>query len=172
MLTPFRLTPLGLFHTLLSLVTLGLAFAALFRDRAVSPRTTLGRWYLATLIVTTLTGLPIFRSGRVGPPHVLGVVILVVLALAWVAGRAARPSSLAAYVEALAYSFTVFLYMIPTVTETLTRVPPGAPLVASPEAPLFGPLYGVLFAVFLVGAWLQVRAMRRDAPARDVARVA
>ncbi len=50
--------------------------------------------------------------------------------------------------------------MIPTVTETLTRVPPSAPWVASPEAPIFPPLYTVLLVLFLIGAFLQVRRLR------------
>ena len=161
MYTPFQLTALGVFHTLLSLACVAAAFIALYRDRAISPSTGAGRFYLWTLVVTTVTGFPIFRTGKVGPPHILGVVILVVLAVAVLAGRTSIFGRAAAYVEALGYSFTVFLLMIPTFTETLTRVPPGAPWVAGgPEAPIFPPLYAALFVIFLAGAALQVRALR------------
>jgi len=40
-------------------------------------------------------------------------------------------------VETVAYSSTVFFLMIPTVTETLTRLPSGDPVVASQEDPIF-----------------------------------
>lgn len=170
-LTVFALTPLGLFHTLVSLVAVVAAFVALFREGEISPRRPIGRIYLATLLVTTLTGFPIFRHGQVGPPHILGVVTIAVLAVAALACLTNTFGRASAYVEKVGYSFTVFLLMIPTFTETLTRVPPGAPWVASPEAALFPPLYLALFMVFLAGAVQQVRRLRRAravvAPARQ-----
>ena len=47
------------------------------------------------------------------------------------------------------------------ITETLTRVPVGAPLVSGPQDPLLQKLVGATFLVFLVGMILQVRALRR-----------
>jgi hypothetical protein len=159
-LTAFELTPLGLFHTLVSIVAVIAAFVAIYKDGGISPRTQIGRAYLATLLITTLTGFPIFRSGVVTPAHILGVVTLVVLAMAAAAGRPRLFGRASIYVETISYSFTVFLLMIPTVTETLTRVPPGNPWVAGPEAPVFPPLYAALLAAFLLGATLQVRRLR------------
>ena len=159
-LTAFQLTPLGLLHTVVSLAAVVAAFVALARDREVSPRTGAGRAYLITLVVTTLTGLPIFRSGAVRPPHILGGLTLVLLAVAAVAGKRAFGRA-SAYVGPVALSATVLLLMIATVTETLTRVPPGAPLVASPEAPVFLPIYLALLAIFAVAATLQVRRLKR-----------
>ena len=160
LLTPFNLTPLGLFHTLVSLVAVVAAFVALYRDKGISPRTSIGRTYLLSLLITTVTGFPIFRHGSAGPPHVLGVMTLVVLAVAALAGKTRVFGRASAYVETVSYSTTVLLLMIPTVTETLTRVPPSAPWVASPEAPIFPPLYSVLLVLFLVGVFLQVRRLR------------
>ena len=159
-LTPFKLTPLGLFHTLVSIACVVLAFVALYRDKGISPGTPVGRAYLVSLWITTLTGFPIFRHGTAGPPHVLGVLTVVVLVVAAVAGRTRVFGRASAYVETVAYSATVFLLMIPTVTETLTRVPPSAPWVAGPEAPIFPPLYSVLLVLFLVGATFQVRRLK------------
>lgn len=160
LLTLFQLTPLGLFHTLVSLVCVAAAFVALYRDKGISPQTSIGRAYLWSLLVTTLTGFPIFRHGSAGPPHVLGVLTLLVLALAAVAGKTRAFGRASAYVETVSYSLSVLLLMIPTVTETLTRVPPSAPWVASPEAPIFPPLYSVLLVLFLVGVSFQVRRLR------------
>jgi len=65
--------------------------------------------------------------------------------------------SAAGTVETVSYSLTVLLLMIPTVTETLTRVPPSRPWVSSPDAPVFRVIYSLLFVLFLVGVTLQVR---------------
>jgi len=85
-LTPFELTPLGLFHTVVSLIAVALAILAIGREQGVSPATLIGRAYLVSLFVTTVTGLPIFRHGTIRPPHVLGVLTLVALAVAAAAG--------------------------------------------------------------------------------------
>ena len=50
--------------------------------------------------------------------------------------------------------------MIPGITETTTRLPLGAPLLPSPEAPALQQATLVLFVLFLIGATLQVRALR------------
>ncbi len=172
LLTPFQLTPLGLFHTILSLVNVAAATFALYRDRGISPRSSAGRFYLWTLWITTLTGFPILRKGIATPPFILGVVIVVALVTAALAGKTRLFGRASVYVEALLYSFTVFLITIPTVTETLTRVPPSAPWVVSPEAPIFPPLYGAFFLLYLIGATWQVRALRAAAPAAGAPAIA
>jgi hypothetical protein len=63
-------------------------------------------------------------------------------------------------VETVAYSATFLFHLIPGVTETTTRLPLGAPLLSSPEAPELKVVTGVLFLIFLVGAALQVRRLR------------
>ena len=55
----------------------------------------------------------------------------------------------------------MYFHFIPGFTETLTRVPIGAPLVSGPQDPLLQKLVGGTFLVFLVGMALQVRALRR-----------
>src|SRR5512147_361527 len=135
-MTRFRLTPLGLVHTLISISCVLLAVVALAVERRIDPRSWLGFGYVATLWATTITGFPILRSGKVTPPHVLGWITAVVLAVAALAGNSSLFGGSSAYVEAVGYSFTVLLLMIPTVTETLTRVPVGKPWVANPDAPI------------------------------------
>jgi hypothetical protein len=68
----------------------------------------------------------------------------------------------------VSYSATFFFHMIPGFTETTTRLPVGAPLFNSPEAPGLQWVGGVLFLLFVAGAALQVwrmRSTRRLAPA-------
>jgi hypothetical protein len=158
-LTAFKLTPLGLVHTLVSLVCVGLAIAAVLVERRVDPGAPLGFWYLVTLWVTTLTGFPIFRSGKLTPPHVLGWVTVAVLLLAALAGNTSVFGRASLAVETVCYSFSVLLILIPTFTETLTRVPPRAPWVKSPNAPVLLGIHSVLFVLFLIAVTLQLRGL-------------
>lgn len=86
----------------------------------------------------------------------------IALLLGWVAGRTSLFGRATAAVETASYSGTVFLLMIPTFTETLTRVPPGAPWVSSPEAPVLLAIDGLLLLLFVAGVRLQLRLQRRQ----------
>lgn len=118
-----NLTLLGIFHTILSLVAVVAAIVALIRERQISPKSGIGRIYIWSLVLTCLTGLPIFRHGTIGPPHILGVITLAAFAVAAIAGKTRALGRFSAYVQTVSYSATIFFLSISTVTETLTRLP-------------------------------------------------
>jgi hypothetical protein len=66
-LTALHLTPLGLLHTIPSVIVVVAAIAALIRDEEISPQSGIGRIYIWTLVLTCLTGLAIFRHGGIQP---------------------------------------------------------------------------------------------------------
>jgi uncharacterized membrane protein len=161
-LEELRLSPFGLLHTAIGLFAVASGVVALVRHGAISPRTVPGRLYVVATVVTCLTGFGLFRHGGFDEPHALGVLTLVVLALAGAAGRG-RLGRASCAIETVAYSATLFFHAIPGLAETLTRLPPGAPLFADREAPGLQRLAGLAFLLFLGGAWLQVRRLRRRA---------
>ncbi|TMK28958.1 MAG: hypothetical protein E6G61_10740, partial [Actinobacteria bacterium] len=114
-----NLTSLGVFHTLLSLVAIASAIVALVREGGVSAKSGVGRVYIWSLVATCLTGLPIFRHGTIGPPHVVGVLTLATFVVAFVAGRPAVFGRASARVETVCYWTTLLFLGISTVTETL-----------------------------------------------------
>jgi uncharacterized membrane protein len=156
----FGLTPLGIVHTAISLIAVGAGFIALIRDKQISPGNLLGKIYVITTIITCLTGFGIFQHGGFGKPHVLGIITLVVLGIAAVAGYSKVFGRTSPYVETVSYSATFLFHLIPAVTETTTRLPLGAPLLPNADAPALQMASGVLFVLFLIGAALQVRALR------------
>ena len=62
--------------------------------------------------------------------------------------------------RAVSYSATFLFHWIPAVTETATRLPPGAPLAANPDVPGLQAAAAVLVLLFLLGATLQVLRLR------------
>ena len=153
------LTPLGAFHTLVSVVALVAGVAAFIRHREISPRTRSGRLYIWATVITCITGFGIFQHGGFGKPHQLGVITLVTLVVLAAAGKGAFGRA-SRYIETVGYSLTFFFHMIPAWTETLTRLPSDAPVFTNPEDPSLQALYGLSFLVFLIGAFLQVRRLR------------
>jgi hypothetical protein len=91
---------------------------------------------------------------------VLGIVSLLVLALAAVAARTTSFGRASADVETVSYSATFLFHLIPGTTETSTRLPLRAPLLASAEDPALQAATGVMFVAFVIGAVLQVRHLR------------
>jgi uncharacterized membrane protein len=153
------LTNLGIVHTAISLVAVGAAIVAFIRDKEINSRNGLGKLYIWTTVLTCLTGFPIMQHGGFGKAHVLGVVTLLVLVVAALAGKG-KFGRASRYVEVVSYSATFFFHMIPTLVETTTRLPVGAPLVKDRDGPELQTATGVLFLLFLIGAGLQIWRLR------------
>lgn len=156
------LTPLGTIHTLISLVALAAGFASILRDGRIVAGSGLGRTYVWSTALTCLTGFGIFERGGFGVPHALGVVTLLVLALATWQGGARWLGARWAYVSTVCFTLTLFFHMIPGTTETFTRIPAGRPFFTGPDDPALQKVVGVIFLVFVVGAIVQVLHLRRQ----------
>src|SRR5260370_28425851 len=160
-------TSVGVFHGAISVVELVCVFWAFIGYKEILQEPRLGLVYLVTTFITAATGFGIFQHGGFGPAHVLGVLTILALLVGTIAGNFRVFGSASPYVRSISYSATLFFHMIPAVTETSTRLPLGAPLLSSPDAPALR-LATVLFLVtFLVGATLQVRRMRAAAVQRN-----
>lgn len=159
-LSTFNLSVLGAFHTAIGLFAVAVGIVAFAKHGAIGPTTASGRIYLWSTLVTVITGFFIFRHGGFGNPHILGVVTLIVLAVAFGAGKTTSFGKASPYVETVAYSLSFFFHFIPGTAESLTRLPLGAPLASHPEAPIVTAVVGVFFVIFLIGATYQVVKMR------------
>ncbi len=154
------LTVLGAIHTAISLVAIIAGFWALARDKEIVPANRLGQLYLVTTALTAATGLMIFEHGGFRIGHAFAVLTLLLVAIGTVAaatplfGRASR------YVQVVFYSSTMLIHLITGSAETLTRLPPGAPLVTAANASVFKDIIGALILVFLAGLALQLRWLR------------
>jgi uncharacterized membrane protein len=161
----FGLTALGVVHTAVSLVAIVAGAWAFVRDKEIVPGNRLGKLYLAMTALTAASGLVIFQHGGFRIGHWFAVLTLLVVAIGTVAattplfGRAAR------YVQALFYSSTMLIHLITGSAETLTRLPPSAPLITAANAFLFKDVIVGLILAFLIGfafqvRWLQVSSKR------------
>src|SRR3989442_15089672 len=73
----FGLTPLGTFHTAISLIAVVAGFVALARDREISTRSAAGSLFFWGTVITCLTGFGIFRPGGFGQPAAPGTPPLI-----------------------------------------------------------------------------------------------
>ena len=168
----FGLTLLGIVHTVISLIAVAAGATCLFRDKEISLRSSIGKAYVATTVLTCLTSLPIMQHGGFGRPHALAVITLVVLLLAYVSSKTRLFGRASPYIEVVSYSATFFFHLVPAVTETLTRLPYGSPVFDNPDAPGLQAISGILFVLLIVGATIQVRGKMNRRSASLVSRLA
>ena len=155
----FGLTALGVFHAAIGVAALAVGVGAYVVEREIRAPSSLGRLYIALTFVTAATALGIFQHGGFGPPHALALLTLAALAGGLVASAGAF-GGFSRTVAVVCFASTFLFHLIPAVTESLTRLPLGGPLVASQDAPIFPPIYGGLFVLFLIGVGLQLKGLR------------
>jgi hypothetical protein len=154
------LTPLGVFHTAISLLAIAAGAWALARDKVIVLNW-LGKIYLAATALTAATGLMMFRHDvwRIG--HSFSVLTLALLAIGTLAAATPLFGRASLYVQAFSYSSTMLIHMITGLAETLTRLPPGAPLVTAANAFIFKDIIIALVLLTLAGVALQFRLIHK-----------
>ena len=151
------LTTLGVIHTAISLVALVSGVWALARDKQIVLANRLGKLYLATTAPTAATGLGIFEHGGFRIGHQFAILTLAVIAIGTLAATSSWVGRASRYIQAICFSSTMLLHMITGIAETLTRLPPDAPLVTAANASIFKDIISALVLLFLVGLAFQLR---------------
>lgn len=157
----FGISPLGWVHTLGSLPAIPVAAYMLARHGRIVPRSRPGAVYFAAMLIGATS---VFLVAHQPVSYGIGAVTLAMLLTGYSAGRLAFLGRAARTVETIALSLTVFLLMLPTVTEILRRVPDGHPLVTDLKDPLLIGAQTSLLALFVIGLTIQLIALHRKAP--------
>ena len=156
-----ELSALGWFHTLGSLPALPIGLMLLFRHGRIDPSSSWGKLYLLFMFAGAITGVLVIRDAP-------GVLISVLSLSSLVIGATVRFATPLGHhrtsIETVAMSTSFFTLLLPSLTETLTRLPAGDPVAASPQAPLVVALQLALLAGLVVGVTLQLLRLRRVRP--------
>jgi len=155
----FGISPLGWVHTLGSLPAIPLALYMFVRYGRIVPRSLPGTIYFVSMLIGAAT---VFLVAHQPVSYVIGALTIVLLLVGYGVGRGSQRFGRAgAYIETICLSVTAFLLMLPTITETLRRVPDGHPLVTSLNAPLLVGAQATLLVALIVGVAAQVIYLRR-----------
>lgn len=160
MVLGLSLATFTLLHVVISLVAIASGIVVLYRMVAVRP---IGGWnelFLVTTILTSLTGF-LFPFHGFGPPHILGILSLLVLAVALYALYprrligAWRPLYAAA--AALALYFNVFV----AVVQAFDKFPALKALAPTQSEPPFVIAQGAVLLLLVAGGFLAQRRFAR-----------
>ena len=161
----FGISPLGWIHTLGSLPAIPVAIYMFARYGRIVPRSTAGAIYFLSMLIGAVTVIFIAHA-----PVSYGIagVTLVLLLIGYGTSRFAGLGGARKYIETITLTFTAFLLMLPTLTETLRRVPDGHPLVTDLKSPILLGAQGALLIVLIVGLAAQLIYLRRQGNKSDV----
>jgi uncharacterized membrane protein len=146
-------------HTLGSLPAIPLAVYMIARHGRIVPRSTPGAVYFVSMLIGAAT---VFLVAHQPVSYGIATLTIVLLLAGYGVGRLPRSGRAARYVETICLSLTAFLLMLPTVTETLRRVPDGHPLVTDLNAPLLLGSQASLLVVLIIGLTAQIVYLRKQ----------
>ncbi|VFR82115.1 hypothetical protein RAN3_3098 [plant metagenome] len=152
---PGPLSPIGIGHTLISLVPLGAGAYSFVRYHHIDPGTRAGKTYLAGLTLVVITAFGLSSTGGINAGHVLGVLALLAAWGGALLPRTRLPARLQAYACPVLLSFSFFLLGVPGIGETLRRLPPAHPLADTLQSPILLGTLGTWLALFVLGTALQ-----------------
>jgi len=155
------LSNLGIFHTIIGIIAIVAAVIAFVKSGKIDLSKLPGKIYFYCTLITSLTALGLSSVKGINPGHILAILIVVLISVAYFLYAKKPGNSRARYVETFFLSFSFFLSMIPTVNETFNRIPVGHPLAHGPQDPLIAKTLLLFLILLIVGSVLQFRQQRK-----------
>ncbi|WP_346985894.1 hypothetical protein [Chryseobacterium sp. POE27] len=155
------LSSLGIFHTVIGISAIMGAIIGFVKYGKINLSTLSGKVYFYATLVTSVTALGISKHGGFNAGHVFSLFIIVLIVVAYYLFTKKKESRRTRYFENFLLSFSFFLSLIPTVNETLTRVPIGHPLAEDIKDPIIGQTLLVLLILFIVGSIFQFMKQKK-----------
>jgi hypothetical protein len=145
-------------HTLISLVGIatGLVFlVALLRGRWLGGW---NLWFLVFTILTSVTGFPfLLVRPTIGPPHIVGAISLVDLAIALVALYQFRRVGIWRPIYTITAVFALYLNCFVLVVQSFQKIPFLHPLAPTGSEPPFAIAQGLVLIAFIIAGFVAVR---------------
>lgn len=163
------LSHLGIFHTVIGIVAIIAAVISLIKVGKIDLKKLSGKIYFYCTLITSLTALGLSSIKGVNPGHIVALLIVVLICVSYFLHVKKQGNNRSRFIENFFLSFSLFLSMIPTVNETLTRVPVGHPIATGPTDPLIGKTLLLLLILFVVGSVLQFRKQNKINKLKKVA---
>ena len=155
----FDISPLGWVHTLGSLPAIPAAAYMFARHGRIVPRSVPGTVYFIAMVIG---GVTVFLVAHQPVAYIIGAVTLILLLAGYGVGRLRGIGRASVYIETVCLSLTAFLLMLPTLTETLRRVPDGHPLVTDLNSPILIASQAGLLLALVIGLTAQILSLRKQ----------
>jgi hypothetical protein len=151
-------------HVILSLIGIFTGLIVLFGMLGGKRLDGLTAIFLATTVLTNVTGF-LFHSASFGPPHVVGVISLVVLAVAILALYAYRLRGAWRWVYVVGAVLTLYFNVFVGVVQAFQKLPALSALAPTQSEPPFLVAQLVVLAVFVLLGIVAVKSFHPEAKA-------
>src|SRR3984957_2704700 len=151
-----------LFHVILSLVGIGSGLVVAVGMLAAKRLDGWTALFLATTVLTSVTGF-LFHSAHFGPPHVIGLLSLLLLLLAVLARYSYQMAGSWRWVYVVTAMLSLYLNVFVGVVQAFQKLPLLQPLAPTGTEPPFAIAQGLLLLAFIA---FTVIAMKPFHPAR------
>ncbi|MFT3935306.1 MAG: hypothetical protein QM726_16895 [Chitinophagaceae bacterium] len=156
-----RLSTLGIYHTIIGVIAIVAAVISFIKSGKIDLSKLPGKIYFYCTLIASLTALGLSSVKGTNPGHILALLIVILITVAYFLYAKKPGNNKARYIENFFLSFSFFLSLIPTVNETFNRIPVGHPLAHGPKDPLIAKTLLLLLILFIVGTVLQFRQQRK-----------
>ncbi len=151
-------------HVILSLIGIVTGLIVLFGMLGGKRLDGLTAIFLATTVLTSVTGF-LFHSASFGPPHVVGVISLVVLAVAILALYAYHLAGAWRWVYVVSAVLALYFNVFVGVVQAFQKLPALSALAPTQSEPPFLVAQLVVLAVFVLLGIVAVKSFHPDAKA-------
>lgn len=146
-------------HVIISLVGIASGLVVIGAMLANRPLGLMNLVFLATTIATSVTGF-FFPFKTFGPPHILGVLSLVVLAAALWALYGAKLSGPARWIYVVSAVVALYFNVFVGVVQAFDKIGPLHKVAPTGGGPVFGGAQAVVLLLFVVLGYRAVKAFR------------
>ena len=146
-------------HVIISLVGIASGLVVIAAMLANRPLGAMNLVFLVTTIATSVTGF-FFPFTKFGPPHVLGVLSLIVLAVALWALYGAHLTGPWRWIYVAGAVVAEYFNVFVGVVQSFGKIAPLHALAPTGGGPFFAGAQGVVLLVFVLLGWRAVKAFR------------
>ena len=155
-------------HVVISLIAIVAGFIVMFGMLGSKSQPGLTAIFLLFTILTNATGFPIppLLTEKLLPSHIIGILSLVLLAIACLALYVMKLAGPWRWIYVLTALISLYLNTFVLVIQSFLKIPtlsalaPGAP----PSGPVFAVVQGIVlvfFVLMIIGAWRRFRPVER-----------
>jgi hypothetical protein len=146
-------------HVIISLVAIASGIVVLFAMIGNRRLDAVTGFFLATTVLTSVTGF-FFHSKAIGPPHIVGVISLVVLAIALAALYGRKLAGVWRPVYVVTAVIALYLNCFVGVVQAFDKIPVLHALAPTGKEPPFAVVQGLTLVLFVILGYLAVRKYR------------
>jgi hypothetical protein len=147
-------------HVVLSLIGIATGLIVLYGFLSDEGLPSLTAIFLATTVLTSVTGFIFFPFTKLLPSHIVGIISLVLLALALYGLYGAHLAGSWRWIYVVTATFALYLNVFVLIVQLFLKVPALNALAPTQAEPPFVATQGATLVAFLILGWLAVRRFR------------